>query len=103
MQTSAWRELHVAQDLLQPQRAIFERQPPPQIIDHLADGDGLFVHLKHRAGARALQNLLEGFHQVDDVGRDLRLGAFGVHEFADRRVRPDGIFDLLLLHQHLRR
>ena len=52
--------------------------------------------------SRAIQDLLESFYQVDHVGGDLRLGAFGVYKFLHRRIRPDRFFNLLLLQQHLR-
>ena len=72
-----------------------------QVLDHLADGDGFFVDLEDRAGAGAIQNLLESLDEVDDIGGEFRLGAFGVHEFADGRIAEDGVFDLLLLEEHL--
>ena len=83
-------------------RPIFQCQAATQVFDHLADGDCLLVHLNHGTVAGAIENLLEGFDQIDHVGGDFRLRAFGVHEFLDRRIRPDRVFDLLLLHQHLR-
>ncbi len=74
-----------------------------QILDHLADGYGVFVNFQNWPRARSVQNLLEGLDQVDDIGSQLRFGAFGVHEFAYRRIAQHRVFNLLFLQEHLRR
>src|SRR5581483_2182071 len=61
----------IAQELFQPKRPVFERQAPLQVFDHLSDGDSFLINLDHRGGARAIQDLLKSFDQVDDVGGDL--------------------------------
>src|SRR6266436_4665143 len=60
--------LHTAEHLLQPNGAIFEGEPAVQVLDHLADGYGLFVHFEDRPAARAVEDLLKRLDQVDDIG-----------------------------------
>ena len=102
MHTSAGRDGTVAEHLFQANRPVFDRQAAVQVLDHLADGHGFFVHIQNWARAGAVENLLESLDQVDHVGGELGLGAFGVHELADCRIAQDRVFDLLFLHQHLR-
>ena len=64
----------------------FQRQAASQIVDHLAYCDGFFVDVDHGPRAYAFQHLLECFDQVDHIGGDLRLGAFGLYEFLQGRV-----------------
>src|ERR1019366_2855985 len=94
---------HIAQHLLQANGAIFEREPAVQVLDHLANGYGLFVHFQDWPGARPVQNLLEGFDQVDDIGGEFRLGTLGVHELPDGGIAQHRVFNLLFLQEHLRR
>src|SRR3984893_4987014 len=83
--------IHIAQDLLQAKWSVLERKATLQVVNHLSDGDRLFVHLEQGAGTGALQNLLERLYQIDHIGRDLVLGTLSLHEVPDRRVRADGI------------
>src|SRR6266404_8178592 len=59
--------LHTAEHLLQANGAIFEGEPAVQVLDHLADGYGLFVHFEDWPGPRPVQNLLERLDQVNDI------------------------------------
>src|SRR6185437_3469796 len=93
--------LHAREHLLQTDWAIFKREPAAQVRDHLPDGDRLLVDLDHGPRAYALEHLLERLHQVNDVGGDLRFGAFRLHELTDCGVRTHRVFDLLLLEKHL--
>ena len=102
MQTSACRDSMLRSICFSRTGLSSSDKPAAQVVDHLADRDGLLVHLHDRTRARAVQNLLERFHQIDHVSGQLRLGAFGVFEFLQRRIRPDRVFDLLLLQEHLR-
>ncbi len=103
MQTSAGRDCTLRSICFSRIGRSSRVEPPVQVLDHLADGDGLFVHLQHGPGARAVQNLLEGLDQVDDIGGQLGLCALGVHELADRRIAQHRVFNLLFLQEHLRR
>ena len=94
--------LHTAEHLLQANGAIFEGEAAVQVLDHLANGYGLFVHFEDRPGARPVEDLLEGLDQVDDIGSEFGLGALGVHELTDCRIAQHRVFYLLFLQKHLR-
>jgi len=81
---------------------IFEGEPAVQVLDHLADGYGLFVNFEDRPAARAVEDLLKRLDQVDDIGGEFRLRALGVHELTDCRIAQHRVFNLLLLQKHLR-
>src|SRR5208282_4571819 len=92
---------HIAEYLLQANGAILEGEPAVQVLDHLADGYGLFVYFQNWPVARPVQDLLEGLDQVDHIGGKFGLGAFGVHELSDRWIAEHRVFNLLLLQKHL--
>ncbi len=102
-QTSAVRDRKLRKQRLQADRFVFQRQSPAHVVDHLRYGDVVFLHVERRLVARAVEDLLKRLDQVDDVGGELRLGAFRIAEFLQGRVCPNRLFDLLLLQQHLRR
>jgi hypothetical protein len=91
----------VAEQAAQGHGLVFHGEAAGEELDHLADGDGVFLHVEDGAVAGALQNVAEDAHQVDGVGGDLRLGAGIVLELAEAGVGPGGGFEHLLLLQHL--
>src|SRR5208282_5978842 len=92
---------YIAEYLLQANGAIFEGEPAVQVLDHLADGYGLFVHCQDWPVARPVEDLLEGLDQVDHISGKFGLGAFSVQELSDRRIAQHRVFNLLLLQEHL--
>ena len=56
-------------------RLVFQVRRRAEELDHLADGDRVFLHVEDGAVAGALENVAEDADQVDGVGGDLRLGA----------------------------
>ena len=92
----------VLQQALQLYGAVLHQQPAAKELDHLAHRDRLLVHLQNGTRLGPLQDLLKRAHQVHYIGRQLRLGAFRVFKFLERRIAHHRIFNLLFLHQHLR-
>src|SRR5215472_7868840 len=58
--------IRIPQELLQAKRLVFERQPTPQVFDHLRHRDAFLIHLDDGPRARAVEDLLKGLDQIDD-------------------------------------
>ncbi len=76
-------------------------QPLPQPVHHLRDGNAFMAQLEFRNFLAALEDLLKRLDQIDERHGHLPLdGVAGIK--AAVRMRPDVIFDLLLLIEKLR-
>ncbi len=71
------------------------------VVDHLGDRDGLFIDIEYGTLTDTLEDVLEDADEVYGVGCDLALSVGGILELAHARVGPGGLFDLLLLEEHL--
>ena len=101
MATSARDDLVWLSNLAQRERLVFHGEAAGQELDHLSDGDGVVLHVKGGALARAIENVAEDADEVDGVGGDFGFGCGIVFEFADAGVGPRGGFEHLFLLKHL--
>ncbi len=78
-------------------RLIFHYQPPPHVVEHLADGDRLFIHIQNRPLLGAFEDVAERRAPNRLYRRRSRAPCPRILELAHPRISPGGLFDLLLL------
>src|ERR1700761_2312808 len=100
----------VVKQALQTDRLFLHQQTAFHVVDHLSDGDRLFIDVEDGPLAKTDQNVLKDANQIDSVGSNLTIliesGSTGfpyvTTEVLQAGVRPRSLFDLLLLQKHLR-
>ena len=88
---------------------VFHYETAFDVVDHLGDGNRILIDVEDGTLAHAVKNVLKYADEVDGVGGDLLIEIQFVcssllrvaSEVLHAWVGPGGLFDLLLLLEHL--
>ena len=81
--------------------AILHHHATADVVDHLADSDGVFLNVEYGATFGAFQHLAKDADEIEGVGGDVLVGSGGVAKIAHAGIGPGGLFQLAFLLEHL--